>query len=97
MTRAEILSTAKKMICGERPGEYGVPENNFQCIAALWSAYKGVPFSPLDVAMMMTLLKVGRIRTGTAKEDSFVDAAGYVACGGEIAAAGIPIPDNRGT
>lgn len=65
-------------------GEYGVPENNFQCIAALWSAYKGVPFSPLDVAMMMTLLKVGRIRTGTAKEDSFVDAAGTSPAGARL-------------
>ena len=43
-------------------------------------------FTSLDVAMMMTLLKVARIRSGTATDDSFVDAAGYIACGGEIAA-----------
>ena len=46
---------------------------------------KRAPFSAFDVAMLMALLKVGRIATGTATEDSFVDACGYLACGGEIA------------
>lgn len=35
--------------------------------------------------MMMALLKIARIKTGTATEDSFVDLAGYAACGAEIA------------
>lgn len=35
--------------------------------------------------MMMGLLKVARIATGTGTHDSFVDLAGYAACGGEIA------------
>ena len=85
MTRPEILDTAKKCVCGQREQEYGSPEDNFQIIADLWTAYYGQPFSALDVALMMTLLKVARIRSGTATEDSFVDAAGYIACGGEIA------------
>ena len=38
-----------------------------------------------DVAMMMALLKIARICTGTGTEDSFIDLAGYAACGGEIA------------
>lgn len=85
MTRPEILDTAKKCVCGQREQDYGSPENNFQIIADLWSAYYGKKFTALDVSMMMTLLKIARIRTGTATEDSFVDAAGYIACGGEIA------------
>lgn len=85
MDRPEILDTAKRCVCGQRQQDYGKSEDNFGVIARLWTAYKGVDFSALDVAMMMTLLKLGRIRTGTATEDSFVDAAGYVACGGEIA------------
>lgn len=84
MTRSEILDTAKKMVCGDREEDYGTPENNFQNIADLWKAYKGVEFSALDVAMMMALLKIARIKAGT-KVDSFVDLAGYAACGGEIA------------
>jgi len=85
MTRPEILDTAKKCVCGQREQDYGSPENNFQIIADLWSAYYGQKFTALDVSMMMALLKIARIRTGTATEDSFVDAAGYIACGGEIA------------
>ena len=40
--------------------------------------------SPEDVAMMMALLKIARIRNGGGSGDSFVDLAGYAACGGEI-------------
>lgn len=38
--------------------------------------------------MMMALLKIARIATGQAKSDSFVDLAGYAACGGEIGTGG---------
>jgi hypothetical protein len=85
MTRAETLDKAKKCVCGQRETDYGSPEDNFLTIAKLWSAYKNVDFSVIDVAMMMALLKIARIRTGTATEDSFVDLAGYAACGAEIA------------
>lgn len=85
MTRPEILQKAEACVCGHREQEYGSPENNFQTIADLWRAYKGVDFTAVDVAMMMALLKIARIQSGTATEDSFVDPAGYAACGGEIA------------
>ena len=97
MKRADVLQTAEKCVCGQRQQDYGTPENNFQAIADLWNAYMknvrgkasfrmAVPtFTAFDVAMLMALLKVGRIATGTATEDSFVDACGYLACGGEIA------------
>ena len=39
---------------------------------------------PEDVAMMMALLKIARIKNGGGSGDSFVDLAGYAACGGEI-------------
>ena len=99
MKRAEILEQARKCVCGEREQEYGTPENNFALIGKLWEAYTGHPFSAKDVAMMMALLKVARIKTGN-KDDSFVDLAGYAACAGEIATqtcerCGNPIPDNQ--
>lgn len=84
MKRAEILHNAEICVCGKREQDYGSPENNFQMIANLWSAYKSVNFTAADVAMMMALLKIARIGTGTGTEDSFVDLAGYAACGGEI-------------
>ncbi|MCX4355802.1 MAG: DUF6378 domain-containing protein [Oscillospiraceae bacterium] len=85
MTREKILDEAKKCVCGHREQDYGTPENNFQTIADLWNAYlNDTRISAGDVAMMMALMKIARIRTGTATEDSFVDLAGYAACGGEI-------------
>ena len=84
MKRAEILEAARVCVCGEREQDYGTPEDSFTLIGKLWSAYMGVPFTPKDVAMMMALLKVARIKAGD-KVDSFVDLAGYAACAGEIA------------
>lgn len=80
MKRAEILEADRKCVCGEREREYGRPENNFALIGKLWEAYTGTRYSAKDVAMMLALLKVARIKTGV-KGDSFVDLAGYAACG----------------
>lgn len=87
MTRSETLEKARKAVCGEREGEYGSPEDNFNRIAQLWNAYLGSEtVDAVDVAMMMSLLKVARIKTGKGSDDSFVDLAGYAACGAEIQA-----------
>lgn len=84
MKRAEILEAARVCVCGEREQDYGTPEDSFNLIASLWTVYTNVPITPKDVAMMMALLKVARIKAGD-KADSFVDLAGYAACAGEIA------------
>ena len=84
--RRQILEKAISCVCGQRIQDYGKPEDNFQVIADLWTAYTGHEFTSLDVTIMMALMKIGRIRTGTATEDSFADLAGYAACGAEIAA-----------
>ena len=93
-TRATILEAAKRCVCGHWEQDHGTPENNFNLIASLWEPYirtrcvgKGtdVSIGPEDVAMLMELLKIARICTGTGTADSFVDLAGYAACGGEIA------------
>lgn len=84
MNRADILDSAKKIVLGHREQEYGSQENNFGLIADLWSTYINYKVTPVDVAMMMALLKIARIRSGNAVDDSFVDLAGYAACGGEI-------------
>lgn len=86
MNRPEILDTAKKCVTGQREQDYGSPERNFERIADLWNAYLGEKtVDAVDVAMLLALLKVARIKTGKGTEDSFVDLAGYAACGGEIA------------
>lgn len=96
-SRRDILKAAEKCVCGQREQDYGTPESNFQLIADLWNDYlglaengDGVPIFSIknitttDVAMMMALLKIARIKNGGGSGDSFVDLAGYAACGGEI-------------
>ena len=88
-TRADILDRAKKCVCGQREQDYGTPESNFQLIADMWNDYlkkerSSIVVDAKDVAMMMALLKIARIKNGGGSGDSFVDLAGYAACGGEI-------------
>ena len=85
MTRAEILDSAKKCVCEDRESQYGSPEDSFELIAELWSSYLDYAISPVDVAIMMSLLKTARIAAGRFKADSYIDACGYIACAGEIA------------
>ena len=93
MTRKETLDTAAKCVCGDREQDYGSPENNFRTIAEFWGTYikvkcvspdADVAILPEDVAAMLALLKIARISSGHAKEDNWVDLAGYAACGCEI-------------
>lgn len=83
MKREEILEQAKICVCGHRQSDYGTPEDNFNRIGKLWSAYMDVEFTAKDVAIMMALLKVARIKAGNSI-DSAIDLAGYAACAGEI-------------
>lgn len=91
LTRADILHAAEKCVCGQREQDYGTPEDNFKTIAELWEAYLNkactrgvnVRVEAKDVAVMMALLKIARIAAGGGKADSWIDLAGYAACGAE--------------
>lgn len=96
MTRAELLNAALDAV-NRRPKAYGPPERNFDRIASLWQAYfdgKHEPgsfvsetcFTAVDVACMMVLMKVARIEETPDHDDSWIDIAGYAACGSECAA-----------
>ena len=97
MTRKEILAAAEKCVCGDREQDYGVPENSFCLIAAFWHTYLSakcvaagvhVQLEPEDVAVMMALLKIARASVNPGYIDSWIDGAGYLACGGELATLG---------
>lgn len=88
MTREEVLNAASQRVAA-KPEEYGEPENVFSLIADLWSDYLSIKngaieLMPADVANMMILLKVARNAQGN-KDDTWVDIAGYAACGAEVA------------
>jgi hypothetical protein len=87
MKRADILATASEYVTTDRAATHGNAEDNFLRTAELWNAYLGVDnITSIDVAVMLALLKVARIRTKPQPHaDNWIDIAGYAACGGEIA------------
>lgn len=85
MNRSDILKTANVAVNKDRQATHGKPERNFESIARLWTAYLEKEITPVDVGMMMILLKVARQKSNPAYEDNYVDMAGYSACAGEIA------------
>ena len=85
MARAKVLRTAEKYVCKDRAAQHGDMEDNFQTIAKYWGVHLGTEVTATDVAVMMTLLKVARIKGNEAHADNWVDGCGYLACGGELA------------
>lgn len=82
--RGAVLDEARKTINGDRQDAYGNPEDSFSMIAELWTAYLDKYVSPQDVAMMMTLFKIARQKTGKGKRDNFVDMCGYTAIAADM-------------
>jgi hypothetical protein len=83
--RASVLNEANKIVNGERASTYGGPEDSFKTIAGFWSVYLKTefPLDAADVAAMLALLKIARLQTSPNHRDSWVDLAGYAACGAE--------------
>ena len=95
MTRNEILKAAEKIVSGERQEQYGSPEDNFAVIARYWECYLDArtknsgsdatfTLDADDVAAAWRHLKVGRQSTGAGSADTWIDIAGYAACGGQV-------------
>jgi hypothetical protein len=83
--RVEALREAARIISGERNKQYGNPENNFERTAKIWSVILGIEITNEDVAMMMVGLKVARYASKSGfQPDTWVDIAGYAACGYEV-------------
>jgi hypothetical protein len=77
-----ILQDALTIISKDRATEYGTPEDSFAVIADFWSVYLGREVNAQDVAIMMALLKIARLYYNKNHKDSWIDLAGYAACGG---------------
>ena len=89
MTREEILKQVEKCILNDRQNTYGKPENNFQTIADFWNVYLGIKdpvfmLTAKDVAIMMMLLKVARMKSSPNHVDNYVDGAGYSIIAGSL-------------
>lgn len=81
--REQILDLARDAITN-RKDSYGAPEDNFVLIADLWSLYLGFSIRARDVAVLMCLFKIARIKSGVGMDDNFVDICGYASLAGEM-------------
>lgn len=84
MRASDICAKAAEIVAGDREDTHGDKVENHANIAALWSAYLGVPITAHDAALMMALLKIARTKAGDFNPDDYVDGAGYMACAAEI-------------
>jgi hypothetical protein len=88
MNREQILSTATQYITKDRAATHGNAEDTFSNIGDLWGWWmegREIPtFNDFDVAIMMTLFKIARIKGNPDHIDSYIDGAGYLALAGEI-------------
>lgn len=83
--RTKALERVKGYVCKDRQATHGDAEDNFRQIAAYWALYKGYPFTPGDVAAMMALVKIARMKTSPDYVDNWDDLAGYAICGAGLA------------
>lgn len=84
--RTRMLHEAEKLVNGDRNNQYGPPEQDFERTAILWTTYMNGRriFEAHDVAVMMALLKISRLSWKPNHPDSWIDLAGYAACGYDI-------------
>ena len=85
MNRTDILDAARQAITVDRAATHGDAENTFGLIAAYWSAHLGCVVTAGDVAQLMVLFKVARMKANPGHADNYVDAVGYAAIAGELA------------
>lgn len=84
--RQELLTEALAVV-EERNKTYDDPSLDFKRIAAMWTAMfieQGYEFGPDDVAKMLICLKLSRLMSTRNHKDSWLDIAGYGACGWEV-------------
>lgn len=81
-----ILNNARMLISGDRKKTYGDAAKDFTRTGKMWAAVLGVEeVTPVQVALCMALVKIGRLCETEDHRDSWIDSCGYLALGGEIA------------
>jgi hypothetical protein len=88
--RGALLAEASALVTGDRNNTYGPPTQDFTRSAQALNAYgyrgpDGRDLAGHDIAIMVMSVKLSRLMWTATKRDSWVDIAGYAACGYECA------------
>lgn len=83
--RNHILTTAQKLMSGDRAKDYGDAWDLHVDIAKRWSLELGIDIDPAKVARMMVQLKLARLNNMPHHVDSSIDGAAYMALAAEFA------------
>lgn len=85
MTHREyLLDEAKAIVMKSRAQQYAPPDRDFSNIAIIWSVLFETDITAEQVAQAMIVLKLCRLKHTPEHEDSWIDIAGYAACGFEV-------------
>lgn len=100
-TREKILEAALHACQKARPATYAPPHVNFPRATELIAAWMRIRaendnwvFSEFDYVVFHVMVKLARLASNPAHFDSWVDVAGWGACGAEITGALPPEEDN---
>lgn len=78
MVDPALFTDASHLISGDRQTAYGDPETNLGRIGQLVGAWVGKDLNGADMAVIMALVKIGRMKSGYHR-DNYVDAIAYLA------------------
>ena len=90
--REEVLNTARRLVMGDRNRTYGPPTEDFARTARILTAMglrmvgadgKVRDLAAHDHALILLAVKLSRLCNDPQHQDSWVDVAGYAACGWE--------------
>jgi hypothetical protein len=91
--RKQAVKIIEQCVCKERNEAYGSVEENFNNIAELWMWWlrkrgivtdKDASMTELDVAQMISFIKIARKLNDVTYLDNWIDDAGYNACGASV-------------
>jgi hypothetical protein len=86
--RAKLLREAERLVTNDRNNSYGPPTQDFDRSSGILNALgyrknEGQLLQAHDIAIIVSAVKLSRLMWSPEKRDSWVDIAGYAACGYE--------------
>lgn len=89
--RGYLLDTAREAVLRQRNASYGEPDQDFSRTANILTALlghkllEGAAITSDEVAKILIVVKLSRLSWSPDHADSWIDIAGYAACGYETA------------